>query len=68
MNACRTMENRSRAGDGLRQTTGGNIKVKVSTLALTTVVLPALLFACPWFGGGKGLFRIQNAMVEPEAA
>ena len=43
------------------------MKVKASTLALTAVVLPALLFAYPGFGGGKGLFRIQNAMVEPEA-
>ena len=43
------------------------MKVKMSTVALTAVVLPALLFAYPGFGGGKGLFRIQNAMVEPEA-
>lgn len=43
------------------------MKAGVSTLTLTTVVLPALLFAYPGFGGGKGLFRIQNAMLEPEA-
>jgi len=30
-------------------------------------VLPALLFAYPGFAGGKGLFRIQNAMVEQNA-
>jgi len=29
--------------------------------------LPALVFAYPGFGGGKGLFRVQNAMVEEEA-
>jgi outer membrane protein OmpA-like peptidoglycan-associated protein len=29
--------------------------------------LPALVFAYPGFGGGRGLFRVQNAMVEEEA-
>ncbi len=43
------------------------MKVKASTLALTVIVLPALMFAYPGFGGGKGLFRVQNAMVEEEA-
>ncbi len=43
------------------------MKVRISTLALMALVLPALLFAYPGFGGGKGLFRIQNALVEPEA-
>ena len=43
------------------------MKVRISTLALITAVLPALLFAYPGFGGGRGLFRIQNALVEPEA-
>ena len=43
------------------------MKVRVSTAALMLAVLPALLSAYPGFGGGKGLFRIQNAMVEPEA-
>jgi outer membrane protein OmpA-like peptidoglycan-associated protein len=41
--------------------------MKASTLTLAAVVLPALLFAYPEFGGGKGLFRIQDALVEPEA-
>jgi outer membrane protein OmpA-like peptidoglycan-associated protein len=43
------------------------MKVKVSTLVLVVTVLPALVFAYPGFGGGKGLLRIQNAMVEPDA-
>jgi outer membrane protein OmpA-like peptidoglycan-associated protein len=43
------------------------VKVRVSTLALMMAALPALLFAYPGFGGGKGLFRIQNAMVGKEA-
>ncbi|MBN2464425.1 hypothetical protein JXD38_02205, partial [candidate division WOR-3 bacterium] len=43
------------------------MKTTLSTLTLTAAVLPTLLFAYPGFGGGKGLFRIQNAMVEPEA-
>ena len=30
-------------------------------------VLPALVFAYPGFGGGRGLLRIQNALVEDEA-
>jgi outer membrane protein OmpA-like peptidoglycan-associated protein len=42
-------------------------KVRASTLTLAAAVLPALLLAYPAFGGGRGLFRIQNAMVEPEA-
>jgi len=43
------------------------VKVRVSTVALMLAVLPALLFAYPGFAGGKGLFRIQNAMVEQNA-
>ena len=43
------------------------MKVRVSTVSLMLAVLPALLFAYPGFGGGKGLFRIQNALVEKEA-
>ena len=30
-------------------------------------VLPALVFAYPGFGGGRGLLRVQNALVEDEA-
>jgi outer membrane protein OmpA-like peptidoglycan-associated protein len=30
-------------------------------------VLPALVFAYPAIGGGRGLFRVQNALVESEA-
>jgi len=37
--------------------------VKLSTSVLAATVLPATLFAYPGFGGGKGLFRIQNALV-----
>jgi outer membrane protein OmpA-like peptidoglycan-associated protein len=43
------------------------VKVTVPVLVLITVLLPALLFAYPEFGGGKGLFRIQNALVDEEA-
>ncbi len=43
------------------------MKVRVSTAALILAVLPALVFAYPGFAGGRGLFRIQNALVEPEA-
>jgi outer membrane protein OmpA-like peptidoglycan-associated protein len=43
------------------------MKVKVSILISMVAMLPALLFAYPGFGGGKGLFRIQNAMVEQDA-
>ena len=43
------------------------MKTRASILTLTVIFLPPLLFAYPGFGGGKGLFRIQNAMVEPEA-
>ena len=41
--------------------------MKVSTRVLITAALPTLLFAYPGFGGGKGLFRVQNALVEQEA-
>ena len=43
------------------------MRVRVSVLALLMAALPALVFAYPGFGGGKGLFRVQNAMVEQEA-
>jgi len=42
------------------------VKVKVSALALIAAV-PALVFAYPAFGGGRGLFRVQNALVEQDA-
>jgi outer membrane protein OmpA-like peptidoglycan-associated protein len=51
----------------LARTEGRNVQVNVTKLTLITVVVPALLFAYPGFGGGKGLFRIQNALVEKEA-
>jgi outer membrane protein OmpA-like peptidoglycan-associated protein len=43
------------------------VRVRMSSAALLLAVLPALMFAYPGFGGGKGLFRVQNAMVEEEA-
>ena len=43
------------------------MKLKETMLALGSVMLPALLLAYPGFGGGKGLFRVQDALVEPEA-
>ena len=43
------------------------MNARVSRAALVLALLPALVFAYPGFGGGKGLFRIQNALVEPEA-
>jgi hypothetical protein len=43
------------------------MKVKVSTPALMAALLSTPLFAYPGFGGGKGLFRIQSAMVEQQA-
>jgi outer membrane protein OmpA-like peptidoglycan-associated protein len=43
------------------------MKSRVPARMLTAMVLPALLFGYPGFGGGKGLFRLQNAMVEPAA-
>lgn len=39
----------------------------VLALALLMVVLPALVFAYPGIGGGRGLLRVQNALVEDEA-
>ena len=41
--------------------------MRVSLLALLAAVLPALVFAYPGFGGGRGIFRVQNALVEEEA-
>ena len=43
------------------------MRVKVTVLALLMAMLPALVFAYPGFGGGRGLFRVQNALVESEA-
>ena len=43
------------------------MRIRMSVLAVLLIVLPALVFAYPGFGGGKGLFRVQNAMVEDEA-
>ena len=42
------------------------MKVRVSVLALLMAVLPALVLAYPGFGGGRGLLRVQNALVEDE--
>jgi hypothetical protein len=47
--------------------TGGQVRNKVAALALLAAVLPALVFAYPGFGGGRGIFRTQNALVEDEA-
>jgi len=43
------------------------VRNKVAALALLAAVLPALVFAYPGFGGGRGFFRAQNALVEDEA-
>ena len=43
------------------------MKARVSLLALLVAVLPALVLAYPGFGGGRGLLRVQNALVEDEA-
>lgn len=43
------------------------MKVNRMIPALLTAVLPVVVFAYPSFGGGRGLFRVQNAQVEPEA-
>ncbi len=43
------------------------MKVRVSVLALLMAVLPALVLGYPGFGGGRGLLRVQNALVEDEA-
>jgi len=42
-------------------------RIRVSVLALLLAALPVLLLAYPGFGGGRGLFRTQNALVENEA-
>lgn len=42
------------------------MSVKASALTLIAV-LPGVVFAYPAFGGGRGLFRVQNALVEQEA-
>ena len=59
--------NRSSKQSGSQGAIGGKLRKRVSVLALVMAALPALVFAYPGFGGGKGLFRVQNAMVEPEA-
>ena len=59
--------NRSSKRSGSQGAIGGKLRKRVSVLALVMAALPALVFAYPGFGGGKGLFRVQNAMVEPEA-
>jgi outer membrane protein OmpA-like peptidoglycan-associated protein len=46
--------------------TGGKVKLKVSALALVAAA-PALVLAYPAIGGGRGLFRVQNALVEQDA-
>ena len=43
------------------------MRLKLSALALLMAVLPALVVAYPGFGGGRGLLRVQNALVEDEA-
>ena len=43
------------------------MKKAVLIIALLIVVLPALVFAYPGIGGGRGLLRVQNALVEDEA-
>ncbi|MGA3193343.1 MAG: hypothetical protein ABSD73_12730, partial [Candidatus Bathyarchaeia archaeon] len=39
----------------------------MSLLALLMAALPALIFAYPGFGGGRGLSRVQNALVPDDA-
>jgi len=43
------------------------MRMTKSLAALLMVVLPALVFAYPGIGGGRGLLRVQNALVEDEA-
>jgi outer membrane protein OmpA-like peptidoglycan-associated protein len=43
------------------------MKRTVSLTALLMVVLPALVLAYPGIGGGRGVFRVQNALVEEDA-
>jgi len=43
------------------------VRTRIAVAALLSAVLPALVLAYPGFGGGKGLFRVQDALVEPEA-
>jgi len=43
------------------------MKRTVLLMALLMVVLPALVSAYPGIGGGRGLLRVQNALVEDEA-
>jgi outer membrane protein OmpA-like peptidoglycan-associated protein len=52
---------------GSQEPKGGKVKVRTLLLALLIVALPALVSAYPAFYGGKGLLRIQNALVEDEA-
>ena len=43
------------------------MKDRVFILALIVATLPAPSSAYPALGGGRGLFRVQNALVEPDA-
>jgi outer membrane protein OmpA-like peptidoglycan-associated protein len=43
------------------------MKKTVLPVALLLAVLPALVFAYPGIGGGRGLLRVQNALVEDQA-
>jgi outer membrane protein OmpA-like peptidoglycan-associated protein len=43
------------------------MKKTVLLTALLMAVLPALVFAYPGIGGGRGLLRVQNALVEEDA-
>ncbi|MFO7675667.1 MAG: carboxypeptidase regulatory-like domain-containing protein [bacterium] len=43
------------------------IRKTVSLTALLMAVLPALVFGYPGIGGGRGLLRVQSALVEDEA-
>ncbi|MFO7651553.1 MAG: carboxypeptidase regulatory-like domain-containing protein, partial [bacterium] len=43
------------------------MKRTVSLVALLLVALPAVMLAYPGIGGGRGLLRVQNALVEDEA-
>ena len=43
------------------------MKKSILLLVLMTAIFPALVFAYPGIGGGRGLLRVQNALVEDEA-
>src|SRR5512138_1435770 len=48
-------------------TQGGMMSRRVSLLALLALIVPAALLAYPGVGGGRGLVRVQNALVEDKA-